>query len=84
MQNLLWIQEDCSQRNNMWVEGIVETPQESWNDMEEKLHRFFREHFEIENIPLERAHQVDRKGRTKNEPRKIAASILDFKDKQKI
>ena len=61
IQNLLWTQEDCSQRNNMWVEGIVETPQESWNDMEEKLHRFFREHFGIENIPLERAHQVDRK-----------------------
>ena len=55
MQNLIWIQEDCSPKNNR-ADGIVESPQESWNDMEEKLHKLFREHFGIANIPLERAH----------------------------
>ena len=56
MQNLTWIQEDCSPRNNIWADGIVESPQESWNGMEEKLHKLFREHFGIAHIPLERAH----------------------------
>ena len=67
MQNLIWIQEDCSPRNNR-ADGIVESPQESWNDMEEKLHKLFREHFGIAHIPLERAHWVNRKNKewTKN------------------
>ena len=42
MRNLLRIQED--RRNNIRVEGTMESPQESWNDMKEKLHKLFKEH----------------------------------------
>ena len=62
----------------------MESLEESWNDTVEKLHKLFKKHLGIENISVERTHEVDRKGRTKNGQRAIVGKMLDFKIKQKI
>ena len=55
--------------NNIRDERVLEFPQESWNDTEEKLYLLFRGHLGIENISIERAHWIEKRVRTKIEPR---------------
>ena len=55
--------------NNIRDERVLEFPQESWNDTEEKLYLLFRGHLGIENISIERAHWNEKRVRTKIEPR---------------
>ena len=74
MRNLLRIQED--RRNNIRVEGTMESPQESWNDMKEKLHKLFKEHSGTENVKS--AYRVDSKKRTKNRHRTIFCKNFTF------
>ena len=61
--NLLPTQEEQSRRNNIQVEGIADSPLESWNDAEEKLNKLLKEH-------LDRKH-IYRKGTSEKQKRKI-------------
>ena len=41
LKEQLRIQEDCSQRNNIRFDGIPETENETWEETETKLRKFF-------------------------------------------
>ena len=80
--------EDRSRRNNLKVDGILETPGETWEDCEEKLQQVFQEKLGLEcPIEIERAHLTSsRQNNPKNEdnPRTIICNLLRYKDKVKI
>ena len=61
--------EDRSSRNKLRVDGILETPWETWEDCEEKLQQVFQEKLSLEcPIEIERAHRTSsRQNNTKME-----------------
>ena len=51
--------EDRSRRNNLRVDGILETPGETWEDCEEKLQQVFQEKLGLEcPIEIKREHRT--------------------------
>ena len=80
--------EDRSRRNNLRVDGILETPGETWEDCKEKLQQVFQEKFDLEcPVEIERAHRMSsRQNNTNNgnNPRTIIYNLLRYKDKVKI
>ena len=80
--------EDRSRRNNLRVDGILETPGETWEDCEEKLQQVFQEKLDLEcPIEIERAHRTSsRQNNTNNgnNPGTIICNRLRYKDKVKI
>ena len=80
--------EDRSRRNNLRVDGILETPGETWEDCEEKLQQVFQEKLGLEcPIEIERAHRTSsRQNNTNNgnNLRTIIQNLLRYKDKVKI
>ena len=89
LKEQLRIQEDCSRRNNIRVDGIEEDVNETWEDTENKLRTFLYDELEItDELYIERAHRVVRReseGRSNNNtPRTIVAKMLDYKDREEI
>ena len=80
--------EDTSRRNNLRVDGILETPGETWEDCEEKLQQVFQEKLGFEcPIEIEQAHRTpSRQNNTNNgnSPRTIIYNLLRYKYKVKI
>ena len=77
--------EDRSRRNSLRVDGILETPGETWEDCEDKLQQVFQEILGLE-FPneIERAHRTSsRQNNTNNSnnPRTRICNLLRYKDK---
>ena len=83
LQDRQRIQEDRSRRNNIRVDGIRESQNESWDETEGKMKQILTSHgIDIHNIAIERAHRI---GKSKDgKPRTIVAKFLHFKDKQYV
>ena len=79
--------EDRSRRNNLRVDGIRETPGETWEGCEEKLQQVFQEKLGLGYLTkIEQAHQTsNRQNNTSNgnNPRTIIYYLLRYKDKVK-
>ena len=85
LQNLMRIQEDRSRRNSIRIKGIVESPKENWKDTENKLCKMLYNYFDItEGVIIERTHRVEKREKSKQEPRTIPAKLLDCKYKEYI
>ena len=84
----LRIMEDRSRRNNIRVEGIPESENESWEETEKKLKEIIKTDLQIETeIEIERAHRVKKRNHNDEErtgPKTVIAKILRYKDKEEI
>ena len=58
--------EDRSRRNNINIDGIKETKEETWNDCEEKVQDMFAQKLGLDGIEIECAHRVKRNNRDSN------------------
>ena len=75
--------EDRSRRNNLRVDGMIESERENWEVTEEKVKSLFREQLNIsEEIEIDRAHRVGRWD--KNKPRTIVLRCHRYKQKVEI
>ena len=58
IRNKLTELEDRSRRNNIRIDGIAEKPGETREECERKVHRFFGEELDINDVVTERAHRA--------------------------
>ncbi|XP_065675883.1 uncharacterized protein LOC136092092 [Hydra vulgaris] len=75
--------ENRSRRNNLRIDGILETLGESWEDCEKAVKEIFKTKLKIQSeVVVERAHRI---GQFKdNKPRTLVIKLLNFQDKNKI
>lgn len=80
--------ENQSRRNNIVIDGIPESPDESWADSEKKFRGILSEKMKIDQklIEIERAHRI---GRPSNDgegkrPRSMIVKLCRYKDRQVI
>ncbi|XP_065640541.1 uncharacterized protein LOC136073104 [Hydra vulgaris] len=75
--------ENRSRRNNLRIDGLKESPGESWEDCEKEVKKFFNNQLKIsKEVVIERAHRIGQK--KDNKPRTIVLKLLNFHDKNKI
>ena len=75
--------EDRSRRNNLRVDGMIESERQNWEVTEEKVKSLFREQLNIsEDIEIDRAHRVGRWDI--NKPRTIILRCHRYKQKVEI
>ena len=80
--------ENQSRRNNIRVNGIPESDNETWEDAEVKVKRAIKEKLDQE-VDIERAHRVERR-KTKsgqanqNQPRTIVCRLRDWKQREQV
>ncbi|KAJ4935517.1 hypothetical protein JOQ06_017049, partial [Pogonophryne albipinna] len=74
--------EGQSKRKNLIIDGIPESPGESWEESEYKVRELLRTELQMdeERIEVERAHRMGN-GRGADKPRQIVVKFLRFKDK---
>ncbi|XP_065645853.1 uncharacterized protein LOC136076306 [Hydra vulgaris] len=82
ISNKLRVMEDRSRRNNLRIDGIKESENESWVESECKVHKLFEECLDIKNIKIERAHRSGPRDVNKHRP--IVLKLLNYKDKTEI
>ena len=82
--------ENQSRRNNIRVNGIPESPRETWEETEKKVIETVRNKLGV-NIDIERAHKVMRKPKPGNngqsdssKPRTIVCRLRDWKQKEQV
>ena len=79
--------EDRSRRNNLRIDGITEKENETWDECEQEVQSLIKDKLGIaENIVIERAHRIKKKGNSENpgKPRTIVCRFLNYKDKTNI
>ncbi|XP_012564983.2 uncharacterized protein LOC105849198 [Hydra vulgaris] len=74
--------EDRSKRNNLRVDGLKESKNESWSDSEAKVLKLFEETLGLKDIKIERAHRTG--SRDNKKVRSIVLKLLNYKDKENI
>ena len=68
----------------MRIDGIEETPSETWKDCEIKMEELIKNNIEMnEYIEIDRCHGLSKK-KNQNRPRTIICRITKFKEKQEI
>ena len=73
--------EDRSRRNNLRIDGIEESPDETWETCENKIKDIIKEKLDIEtDVELDRCHRMGKK--RGNRPRTLICRFTKFKDKQ--
>ena len=80
--------EDQSRRNNIRVNGIPESDNESWEDVEVKVKRTIKDNLGIK-VDIERAHRVERRKAksgqaNQNHPRTIVCRLRDWKQREQV
>ena len=77
--------EDRSQRNNLRIDGVEETPNEIWDVCEEKFQSIIKEELEITvEIEFDLCHRTGKFQKNQSKSRTIVCRFLRFKDKEKI
>ena len=75
--------EDRSRRNNLRIDGVEETPNETWDVCEEKVQSIIKEELGIAGeIELDRCHLTCKFKKSQSKPRTIVCKFLRFKDKE--
>ena len=80
--------ENQSRRNNIRVNGIPESDNETWEDAEVKVKRATKDNLGIE-VDIERAHRVERRKAKsgeadQNHPRTIVCRLRDWKQREQV
>lgn len=76
--------EGKSRRNNLVIDGIIETPGETWLESEEKVKKIFSEKLQLQkDIEVERAHRTG-KPAMGEQPRPIVVKFLRHKDRSAV
>ena len=78
--------ENQSRRNNIRVNGILESSRETWEEAEEKVKDAVKTKLGID-IDIERAHRVERKhrqGQESSQPRSIVCKLRDWKQREQV
>ena len=77
--------ENRSRRNNLCFEGIPESPNETWQESENKIKHLLSSHMpEVgTDFVIEKAHRVGRP-RSDSKPRKIVARFLNYRDREAV
>lgn len=70
-----------SRRNNLRIDGVVETPGESWETTEIKCHKLFAD-LNLHNLQVERAHRTGPK--QDGQPRTIVVKMRSFKERELV
>ncbi|XP_042859329.1 uncharacterized protein LOC122245477, partial [Penaeus japonicus] len=73
--------EDQSQRNNLRITGISETPNETWEQSQRKVTQLLRDRFNV-SPDLERAHRVGKQNYHK--PRDIVVKFSRYQDREAV
>jgi hypothetical protein len=74
--------EGQSRQNNIVVDGIAESPHETWMESENKVKEVITEKLDNRRIEVEHAHRTGKPiTRTGDRPRPIVVTFLRFKDK---
>ena len=75
--------EDRSRRNNLRIDGISESRNETWEECEEEIQKVFNEKLGVKNVQIERAHHSKRSKSSNNseKPRTIICKLLNYKQK---
>ena len=78
--------EDRSRRNNLRIDGISESRNETWGECEEEIQEVFNEKLGIKNVQIERAHcsKRDKSNNNNAKPRTIVCRLLNYKQKEEI
>ncbi|XP_065665636.1 uncharacterized protein LOC136087058 [Hydra vulgaris] len=76
------ILEDRSRRNNLRIEGITESINETWDEIEDKALKLFSNTLKVNEVEIDRAHRTGYK--KEGRPRNIIMKLLRYKDKVKI
>ena len=78
--------EDRSRRNNLRIDGISESRNETWEECEEEIQKVFNEKLGVKNVQIERAHRSKRSKSNNNseKPRTIVCKLLNYKQKEEI
>ena len=80
--------ENQSQRNNIRVNGIPESDNETWEDAEVKVKRAIKEKLDLE-VDIERAHRVERRKTKSGQPNQnqsttIVCRLRDWKQREQV
>ena len=77
--------EDRSRRNNVRIDGIPETPNETWENCEEEVRKIIRNKLDItDGIEIDGCHRMGKFQRNKSKPQTVACKFLLSKDKRKV
>ena len=84
--NKLFDLEDRSRRNNLIIDGISESRNETWEECEEEIQKVFNEMFGVKNVQIERAHRSKRNKSNSNSGKlkTIVCKLLNYKQKKEI
>ena len=76
--------EDQSRRNNFRIDGVEETPNETWDVCKEKVQSIIKEELGITaEIELDRCNRTSKLKKNQPKPRTIVCRFLRYKDKEK-
>ena len=69
--------EDRSRRNNLRIDGVPKSNQESWDDTESKINDLLKDKLNVEGIEIERAHRgkLTKYQKDNNQPRTIVMKM---------
>ena len=78
--------EDRSRRNNLRIDGVAESLNETWETTEKKVMDVFENKLGLRNIIIERAHRAaaSQKQKQNNQPRTIIMKLLNYKEKELV
>ena len=77
--------EDRSWRNNVRIDGIPETPNETRESCEEEVKKIARNKLDItDDIEIDRCHRMGKFQRNKSKPQTVVCKFLRSKDKCKV
>ena len=80
--------EDRSRRNNLRIDGITEKENKTWDECEQEVQPLIKDKLGIaENIVIERANQITKKGNSDEnpgKPRTIVCRFLNYTDRTNI
>ena len=85
MRNKMRVLEDRNRRNNLRIDGMKESRNESWEECEEKIKGILRSKLGIDrHVEIERAHRMGRYNERNENPRTIIFKLLNWKDRETI
>ena len=78
--------EDISRRNNLTIDGISKSRNETWEECEEEIQKVFNEKLGVKNVQIERAHGKKRNKSNNNseKPRTRVCKLFNYKQKEYI
>ena len=81
--------ENQSRRNNLRIDGIIEEPNESWDQTETIVRRVLTEKLQINvetvnKMQIERAHRIRQNTQDASRPRTIVVRLSSYKDRKEI